>query len=318
MFSHDYAFDPTGGYSLPDLLALQPPEPPAGFADFWRARRERIAGLDPQPRLAPSDQQSPGWRVHEVSYRSSDEITIHGWLLTPESGVVRRGLVVGHGYGGREAPAPRVPVQDCAVLFPCIRGLGRSPVKGLSANPLFHVLNGIEDRDRYVLGGCVDDLWLAVSALLALFPEAEGHVGYMGASFGGGIGALAAPWDTRIRRLHLEVPTFGHQALRLQLPCVGSGEAVRIRQRLRKFDVMETLAWHDAACAARFLTIPTHVAAAVLDPAVPPAGQFAVANAVPEALRRLFVLEAGHFDYPAQADQEEGLFNELEAFFRDL
>lgn len=318
MFPHDYAFDPTGGYGLPELLALPPPEPPDGFAAFWRARRARLAGLDPAPRLAPSGQELPGWRVQELSFRSSDDITIHGWLLMPVSGLVRRGLVVGHGYGGRDAPVPRVPLSDCAVLFPCFRGLGRSPVPGLSANPLFHVLNGIEDRSRYVIGGCVDDLWLAVSALLGLFPQVEGHVGYMGTSFGGGIGALAAPWDTRIRRLHLEVPTFGHQALRLQLPCVGSGEALRIRQRLRAFDVMDTLAWFDAASAARFLSIPTHVAAAVFDPAVPPAGQFAVANAVPKDLRRLFVLEAGHFDYPAQSAQAEALFVELEEFFLGL
>ncbi len=318
MFPHAFPFDPTGGYGLPELLALPPPEPLDGFAEFWRARRARVAGLDPAPLLAPSDQPLPGWRVQTLRYRSSDEITIHGWLLTPASGVVRRGLVVGHGYGGRDAPAPRLPLSDCAVVFPCFRGLGRSPVPGLSANPLFHVLNGIEDRSRYVIGGCVDDLWLAVSVLLALFPQVEGHVGYMGTSFGGGIGALAAPWDERIRRVHLEVPTFGHQALRLQLPCVGSGEALRIRQRLRAFDVMDTLAWFDAACAAGFLAIPTHVAAAAFDPAVPPAGQFAVANAVPPEWRRLFVLAAGHFDYPAQAAQAEALFVELEDFFAGL
>ena len=99
---------------------------------------------------------------------------------------------------------------------------------------------------------------------------------------------------------------------------IGSGEAVRLQARLRKFDVMETLAWYDAASAARFLTIPPHVAVALFDPAVPPAGQFAVANAVPTALRRLFVLDAGHFEYPAQAEQEAALFAELEAFFREL
>ena len=318
MFTHDYAFDPSGGYSLPELRALQPPEAPEGFADFWRMRHARVAGLDPAPRLGPAALDLPGWQVQELSYRSSGGSVINGWLLLPASGRMRRGLVVGHGYGGRVAPAPRVPASDCAVLFPCFRGLGRSPLPGLSSNPLRHVLHGIEDRDRYVIGGCVDDLWLAVSALLALFPGLAGHVGYMGTSFGGGIGALAAPWDVRIRRLHLEVPTFGHQALRLRLPCVGSGEAVRIRQRLRAFDVMETLAWFDAASAARFLTIPTHVAAACFDPAVPPAGQFAVANAVPEAWRHLFVLEAGHFDYPAQAAREAALFSELEGFFEDL
>ena len=53
--------------------------------------------------------------------------------------------------------------------------------------------------------------------------------------------------------------------------------------------------------------------AAAIRPAAP-----AAANAVPVALRRLFVLEAGHFDYPAQSAQAEALFVELEDFFAGL
>ena len=49
---------------------------------------------------------------------------------------------------------------------------------------------------------------------------------YMGISFGGGIGALALPWDERFHRAHLNVPSFGHHPLRLTLPepdTTGSG-----------------------------------------------------------------------------------------------
>jgi cephalosporin-C deacetylase len=60
-----------------------------------------------------------------------------------------------------------------------------------------------------------------------------------------------------------------------------------------------------------------HVAAALFDPAVPPAGQFAVYNAIP-GCKKLFTLDAGHFDYPAQADQERALRGELGQFFAEL
>jgi len=135
-------------------------------------------------------------------------------------------------------------------------------------------------------------------------------------AYGAGIGAMAAPWDTRINRLQLHVPTFGHQALRLTLPCVGSNEAVREYQQ-RHGNVMETLAYYDAATAARYLQIPTMVAAALFDPAVPPPGQFAVYNAIAEPLRRLFVLEAGHFDYPGQDARLEDLNRTLAAFLME-
>lgn len=285
---------------LAQLLCVAPPEPPQDFPDFWQRRHAFARTFDPRPRLRPAGWTLQRHVVHDIRYCSTGGVRIGGWVLVPQSGRVTRGLVVGHGYGGREGPDLPLAVDGCVTLFPCFRGLGRSPLPGVSAEPSEHVLHEIRDRDEYVLGGCVDDLWLGVSALLALFPEVSDRVAYCGSSFGGGIGALAAPWDRRISRLHLHVPTFGHHALRLTLACVGSGEAVRDYCR-RHGNVPGTLAYYDAASAARHLRIPTLVAAALIDPAVPPPGQFAVYNAIAEPLRRLFVLEAGHLDY---ADRE--------------
>lgn len=104
------------------------------------------------------------------------------------------------------------------------------------------MLHDIHLRERYILGGCVADLWTGISALLQIHGELLGGIGYMGISFGGGIGALALPWERRIARAHLNVPTFGHQPLRLRLPTVGSGAAVQGFAR-RHLHVAETLAF---------------------------------------------------------------------------
>ncbi len=165
------------------------------------------------------------------------------------------------------------------------------------------------------LGGCVEDLWLAVSTLLELFPEVAGQVAYSGISFGGGIGALAVPWDARVGRLHLHVPTFGHQSLRLAIPSIGSGESVRLFQRHYGFHVIDTLAYYDAASAARHLRIPVLVAAALFDPVVPPPGQFAIFNAIAKPFGRLFVLQAGHFDYAGEAQELQRLNQVVAGFF---
>jgi cephalosporin-C deacetylase len=313
-YPHAYPFDPAYGLDQARLLAIEPPVPPADFADFWRARHQAVLAIDPLPRLDDTGQLLGSHRVHGLRYTSSDSVEIGGWLLTPLHAAPLRGVIVGHGYGGRDAPDALAGLEDAVLLFPCFRGMGLSPVAGLSAQPYRHVLHGIESRHRYVLGGCVDDLWLGVSALVSLFPEVARRISVMGVSFGGGIAALAAPWDARIRRLFLQVPSFGHQALRLTLPCVGSGEAVRAYQRQHAFNVMETLAYYDAACAARFLSIPTLAAAALFDPAVPPPGQFAIYNAIPPGWRRLSVLPAGHFDYPGKAEREQALEEEVVGF----
>lgn len=313
---HSFPFDPTYGYDLGRLLQVGAPEPPADFQAFWENRYRSALEVRPEPRLATHDLGHPEFLVHDLAYRSTGGFQIGGWLLAPRHGRVRRGIVAGHGYGGREAPDFDLPVADAAFLFPCFRGLSRSRGGGISDNPLWHVLHDIDQRDRYIIGGCVEDLWLAVSALLELFPETAGHVGYLGISFGGGIGALGCPWDERIHIAHFNVPTFGNAPLRLRLPTLGSGEAIR-RHQERLGNALETLRYYDAASTAGHSRIPVHVAAALFDPVVAPPGQFAIYNALPEP-KRLFVLDAGHFQYPRQGEQERQLREELRSFFEPL
>lgn len=301
---HPYSFDPTYGMRLKDLLAVEPPAAPAGFDAFWARRYLGAMAVDPRPVLSEAMTRHPRWLVFDVTYTSTDGVRIGGWLLVPREGEVRRGLVVGHGYGGRDAPDFDVPVEETAVLFPCFRGLSRSARWPISPDPAWHVLDHIDSADDYIIGGCVEDLWTGVSALVQLYPPVENRVGYSGISFGGGIGALAIPFDPRIDRGHLVVPTFGHRPLWLTLPTTGSANAVQEHAAAHP-GVLETLGLFDAAVAASRIAVPMLVAPALFDPAVAPPCQFAVANAVPPGrFNEIFILDAGHFEYPGQDIQD--------------
>ncbi|HSJ02658.1 MAG: acetylxylan esterase [Verrucomicrobium sp.] len=313
---HGLPFDPTHGYGLEELLKIDAPEEVADFADFWNTRRQVALHWDPQARLHDTGVVRNGWRVLDLSYMSTGSTKIQGWVLVPAQGEVKRGLVVGHGYGGRLEPDFNLPVNDAVLFFPCARGLGRSSHPSISALPQWHVLHDIEDRSRYVLGGCVDDLWMAVTAMVQLFPQVVGHIGYMGISFGGGIGTMAAAWEDRLGRAHFNVPTFGNQPLRMQLPSVGSAASVQQHVKSRP-DALEVLRYFDAAVAARHMRVPVHLACAMFDPAVAPAGQFAIYNALPGP-KHLFVLTAGHHPHPGQELEEQRLRQELHTFFEEL
>lgn len=294
---HPYDFDPTYGFDVEALRAVGPPPPPPGFDAFWQVRYAAALDLDPRPRLSPSGPGHPDWHVHDITYTSTGDVEIGGWLLLPREGPVRRGLVVGHGYGGREAPDFDIPVEGTAVLFPCFRGLSRSRRPPISSDPAWHVLHDIDKPERYILGGCVEDLWLAVSALTGLYPEIEGRVGYSGISFGGGIGALGIAFDRRLDRGHLVVPTFGNMPLWLTLPTTGSGHAVQEYRKTHP-EVADTLGLFDAAVAASRIAVPMLMAVARFDPAVAPPCQFSVANALPTSNpHETVILDAGHFDY---------------------
>ncbi len=314
MFQHAYAFDPTYGYDLPALLRVDSPDPPAHFANFWRRRYEQTAAVDPQ--LESREVSLPGFeklRVYELDYTGLDGFRVGAWLTLPRAAPVERGLVVGHGYGGRSGPEPALPGPPAAAIYPCARGFGRSTRPNLPADAAAHVVHGIEDREGYLNGCCAADLWSAASALLAWMPALAGRLDYLGVSFGGGLGTLMLPWDHRFRRAYLEVPTFGHHPLRATLPCVGSGEAVR-QMHQRHPQVLDVLAYFDAASAARFMRLPVMVGAALFDPSVPPPGQFAVYNAL-GGPRQLLVHQAGHFDHPQAAAEAVMTFNTVSAWF---
>ncbi len=315
-FSHPFSFDPGYGYSLDELLAVTPPDGPPDFADFWRARYAAALTVAPRPRLTELPGTHPRWKIASLTYESTDGFRIRGWALIPRDGEIRRGLVFAHGYGGLDGPDLSMPYENAVLFFPCLRGISLSRCPSVSPEPYWHVLHHIDNRDRYIIGSCTEDLWLAVSAMHELFPRVSGHIGLIGISFGGGIAALATAWDPRIARTHLEVPTFGHQPLRLTLPTLGSGAAVTAYEK-HKGGVLETLRYYDAATAAGHITVPVHVAAARFDPHVAPPGQFAIYNTL-AGPRELFVLDAGHFDYENEANQDRILLKERDRFFSFL
>lgn len=302
--------------TLEELLTVTPPEPPGDFASFWQDRYEDVRNLTPKITTQQWSAPAHGYVVSDVSFTSTQGARIHGWLLLPEAGKVERGFVVTHGYGGRGGPDFDLPLENAALYFPCFRGLACSAQRPWSSDPAHHVLHDIDDRDRYVLGGCVDDIWLSVTVLHQLVPESRTHTGYCGISLGGGVGVMALPWDERIKKAHFNVPSFGHQALRMTLPTLGSGAAIQ-KYAENHQSVIKTLQYYDAASSARFVHNPVHIAAALADPYVAPPGQFAIYNALPGS-KELTVLDAGHCDYPHREQQERALKDTLRAFFDDL
>jgi cephalosporin-C deacetylase len=256
----------------------------------------------------------PQHHLYEIEYDSLHGVRIGGWLVVPADGKFDRSVVCGHGYGGRESAEFNLPTPKALGIFPCIRGFHRSIHAEIPNNGHQHVMHGIGSRETYSHRGSVVDIWCAASALISLYPGAAENLHYQGASFGGGIGAMALPWDTRIKKAFLDVPSFGNHALRVTLPCVGSGEAVQNFYHQGHPEILEVLQYFDAATAAKHVRIPTLVAAALFDPAVPPPGQFAVYNAL-AGRKELFVRQAAHFSFPGEAEENARLHAVLCGWF---
>lgn len=310
---HVFPFDPTYGYDLKTLLSLKAPAAPDDFEAFWREtyRQARQVPLRLSRRAVKSP--SADLEMFEVEFDSLGGARIGAWLTWPRNGRVSRGAVIGHGYGGRDAADLTVAGPPAAAIFPCARGFHRSAGAKWPDVSTTHVVHGIESRETYIHRGCVADYWAAASALIEVVPEVAGQLDYLGCSFGGGIGGLMLPWDDRFRRAFLDVPSFGNHPLRLQAPCVGSGEAVREYYQKHP-EVVQVLRYFDSASAAGYIKIPVMVAAALFDPAVPPQGQFSVYNAL-AGPKKLFVHEAAHFSHPNEVAENQRLNQALGEWF---
>jgi cephalosporin-C deacetylase len=302
MMNHNFPFDPTCGCDEAALRSIGAPPAPADFESFWRETYALAKAIPPRPtrRLIRESKRMKLYEVEFDAWNAQDSIRIGGWMTLPGSGKIDGGLVVGHGYGGRTGPELSPLIASAAVIYPCARGFNRSARVDIPNVANEHVLHGIESRETYVHRGCVTDLWAAAWALLELEPAASNRLGYAGNSFGGGIGALAIAWEPKFQRAFLDYPSFGHYPLRLALPCIGSGEAIRKHGGLRHLPVLQ---YFDAATAATHTHIPVMVAAALFDPAVPPPGQFAVYNCL-AGEKKLFVRQAAHVNWEGSTAED--------------
>ena len=323
-FPHDFDFDPTYGYSFNDLSNVEAPENiPSDYAEFWTSLRNKVLKT---PLRIQVRQQAVEWECDDryelsvIEYSSVGGARIGAWLVEPrDRNAIQKAIVVGHGYGGRDA-AEKVPgmALDTVMLFPSARGFRYSTDSIFSQDRYeHHVLAGLESRDSYIHGGCVADFMAGVSAVLQMYPNVAGRIGYTGSSFGGGIGAFMLAWEDRVSRAAIDLPSFGNHPLRVTFPCGGSGKFIR-RRYLNDESVLDVLAYFDAATSAGYISIPILVGCSLFDPAVPPPGQFSVYNAIQDKRKLLHIIPTGHFDHSGYLQEREQYEKSLKMFLEKL
>ena len=293
--------DPTYGYTLERLVGVQSPPPPSDFAAFWEQRYVQALAIVPNLTIGRA-LRIDSFEVREVHFDGIGGQRLGGYLALPTGKPIDSAVLYVHGYGGCSEPTMADLTKNTpttAALFTCVRGFGLSADPNIPSDANEHVILGIDAPETYQLGFSVADVWSSASALLAAAPTAKAHLYLDGTSFGGGIGAMALAWDKRFAKAYLDVPTFGDQQLRMQLPTLGSGHAVQqyLAKSVHPEKVWRTLSYFDAASSARFITTPTMFTCALSDAMVAPPGQFAVYNTA-GGTKKLNVMSAGHAQIP--------------------
>ncbi|MDF3129490.1 acetylxylan esterase [Kiritimatiellaeota bacterium B1221] len=313
---HDFDFDPTYGHTVTDLQAIDyVDEAPADFAEFWQGLHAKAMAVPLELEVEEDLPLEGGFRCQLVRYRVWPDYRVGAWVIFHEEHPRPDfGVVMGHGYGGREAPEVSFARKDRIVIFTVAPGFHISQDDRLPLNDAGkHVVYGIESRERYLLAACAATIWRGVDVLTELTQGSVKRFHYHGWSFGGGMGALSVPWESRFESAELGHVTFANHPFRLRNECVGSGAAVRERW-LKDPSIEETLVYYDAAFSVRHLKIPTLFGCSCFDPAVPPPGQWSAANSHPGPSRAT-AFPVGHFAYahPQSAEAEQTHAQNLKA-----
>ena len=178
--------------------------------------------------------------------------------------------------------------------MPCVRGLGLSQCKDIPWQIAEHAGYGFDDPAHYVIVGGVRDLWIALTIMIDMFPDTADNIVCRGSSLGGAMGAMCIPWDERIHYGDLNVPTLGGKTALNNPGTVSKSGLTRHRKAFESEAGMRVLDMCNASSAAQFIRVPTLVTPALSDEMVPPPGQFAVANSIPEKYRIMRIREVGH------------------------
>ena len=279
-------------WSREELLQIKGDTPVAGFKEFWQkqysaAREWKCAYTVERELWTPS----ADCRIYQIRFTSIDGFSIGMWLSRPA--VSTGGAISAHGYGNPSVPP--LPVSPGrTIAMPCVRGLGLSQCKEIPWQTWEHAAYGFHDPEKYVITAGVRDLWIALTIMIDMFPDTANNILCNGSSLGGGMGAMCIPWDERIHYGELNVPTLGGRIL-LDYPMPPNTPGETRRQKaLESPEGMKIIDFCNGSAAAQFIKVPTIVTPALCDKVVPPPGQFAIANSIPEPYRHLYIREVGH------------------------
>lgn len=279
-------------YTKEEMLQIKGDMPVEGFKEFWQSQYASARAWKTNYTVE-GELWSPekDCRIYKLRFTSIDGFSIGMWLARPA--VSTGGTLLAHGYGNPAVP-PTTSSPGRTVVMPCVRGLGLSQCKEIPWQLGAHAGYGFEAPENYVITGGVRDLWIALTIMIDMFPDTADNILCSGASLGGAMGAMCIPWDDRIHYGELTVPTLGGRIV-LNYPCApdSPGENRR-RKALADESGMRIIDFCNAAAAARFISVPTLIIPALSDPVVPPPGQFAIANSIPEKYRIMKIRDVGH------------------------
>ncbi|CAM5489215.1 acetylxylan esterase [Leifsonia shinshuensis] len=257
------------GAPFPALLGTEPLPTPDDYDDYWADALERARRHSVAPRAVPVDTLLTTIDVFDFSFAGAGGRTVSGWLRLPRhrEGTIPA-VVHANGYGaGRLSPIDDLTWASAGYAELIVN------THGQGGGSTGHLLDGIEDRERYYYRDVLVDGARAVDAVRELDVVDPSRVAMIGNSQGGGLALGVGALARGLAAVLAQSPFLTDAPTALRRAAQGPWTELRgyLTERPERADaVARTLAYVDGVTSARHATAPGWISDGLADDICPP------------------------------------------------
>ncbi len=257
------------GAPFPAVLGTEPLPTPDDYDDFWADALDGARRYSVAPRAVPVDTLLTTIDVYDFSFAGSRGRTVTGWLRMPRH---REGMlpavVHANGYGaGRLSPLDDLTWSSAGHAHLVVN------THGQGGGSTGHLLDGIDDPERFYYRDVFVDAARAVDAVRELDAVDGSRVAMVGNSQGGGIALGVGALAHGLVAVLAQSPFLTDAPTALQRAANGPWTELRgyLTEHPERADaVVRTLAYVDGVTSARHATAPGWISDGLADDICPP------------------------------------------------
>ena len=263
------------------------------FSVFWEQSLTQLAKVSPGFQITPQPNKArPRVRLHEVSMESFGDVSVRGWLETPNRAGVYPVVLRLPGYG--QSMKPVGDQEDLIVFSFNPRGHGNSQ-DDVPGTPQDYWVRGLDDRDTYFYRGAYLDCIRAVDFLCSLDNVDQDRIAVWGASQGGGFAFATAALDNRVDLCVADIPFLCNWTNYFKLTQWDEMDEWLDKKQDRSWShALKTMSYFDTMNLCERVTCPTIMSIGLQDQICPPTTSFAAFNRIRGTKTHMIYPTRGH------------------------
>ncbi|HVW96985.1 MAG TPA: acetylxylan esterase [Mucilaginibacter sp.] len=273
---------------------------PDDFEKFWEDTKAQLARIKPEYKITEKPELEKDKRkVFLIEMKSFGHKTVYAWLTEPEHHQKHQTFPVLIMLPGYQATNEPLLGRDDDMAFVGLdpRGQGLSK-KDLDIRREDYIVDGLEDKDKYLMRGMIMDCLRAVDFVFSRPELSHDRVAVTGGSMGGYLAIATAALDKRVTICAPQNPflsdIYNMDNGAVEWPVNFMKKYVTVIPNLTFNKVLENLRYYDTKNFADMITCPVVMGIGLLDPFVPPNNSYTVFNNI-RSKKKLFVFkDLGH------------------------